>query len=233
MSMSAASPLTESQIAALRDALLAWGQAHFRPFPWRQTTDPYRILIAEILLHRTQVRQMQPVYERFIQRFPDTPSLAKASRETLQQELYSLGLHWRIDLLYEMAQELQSRFQGHIPKTRDDLLSLPGVSAYIAGAVRCFAWNYPEVLMDTNTVRITGRLLGRAVKDSSRRSKRFRQALQALLDPDEPRRFNYALLDLAHLVCLKRGQPRCKVCPLHTWCHFAIAETGDTHERSQ
>ena len=231
--MPAALSLTENQVAALRSALLEWGPVHFRPFPWRRTTDPYRILMAEILLHRTQVKQVQPVYERFILQFPDTSSLVQASRETLREELYSLGLHWRIDLLYEMAQEIQDRFQGRIPQARDDLLSLPGVSAYIAGAVRCFAWNYPEVLMDTNTVRITGRLLGWAVKDSSRRNKRFRKALQSLLDPDEPRRFNYALLDLAHLVCLKREQPRCEACPLQPWCHFAIAETGDAHERSQ
>ena len=119
-----------------------------------------------------------------------------------------------------MAQEINTRFAGHIPTDRADLLSLPGVSEYIAGAVRCFAWDQPEVLMDTNTVRITGRLLGWPIKDSSRRNARFRCALQALLDPDKPRAFNYALLDLAHLVCLKRQEPRCQECPLAAWCQY-------------
>jgi A/G-specific adenine glycosylase len=219
--MNAALSLSESQIADLRHALLEWGRAHFRSFPWRQTRDPYRILMAEILLHRTQVHQMQPVYEAFLQRFPDLSSLAQASREELQQTLYPVGLRWRVDSLHAMVQEIQQRFQGQIPENKEDLLSLPGVSNYIAGAVRCFAWNEPEVLLDTNTVRIIGRLPGWEVKDSSRRSSRFRQALEILIDRQNPRDFNYALLDLAHLICLKRQPPRCAECPLKQWCAFS------------
>jgi A/G-specific adenine glycosylase len=223
-------PLSSETIIALRQSLLKWGTAHFRPFPWRQTRDPYHILMAEILLHRTQARQVQAVYQDFIARYPDLPALACASRQDLHQALYSAGLHWRIDLLYEMVQIIQSRHQGEIPREREALLALPGVSQYVAGAVRCFAWNEPEVLPDTNTVRVTGRLLGWNVKDSSRRSKRFRQALEALLDPQNPRAFNYALLDLAHMVCLKRQPPRCAECPLARWCVFAI--NRDTERKS-
>lgn len=213
--------LSQSQVVAIQRRLLEWGKAHFRPFPWRQTEDPYRILVAEILLHRTRVHQMKPVYEAFIERFPDVSALARSDREEIHRTLYSLGLRWRVDLFFEMIQVIQNRFEGKIPEKREDLLSLPGVSAYIAGAVRCFAWNQPEVLMDTNTVRITGRLLGWEVKDSSRRSVRFRQALETFLDREHPRDFNYALLDLAHLVCLKRQPPLCGECPLKIWCHHA------------
>lgn len=222
-------PYTPEQIAWLRQALLAWGAEHFRPFPWRLTTNPYRILIAEILLHRTQVKQVVPVYQEFIGRYPDIHTLAQADRETLHATLYSLGLRWRVNLLHEMAQAIVQRHGGEIPRHREALLALPGVSQYVAGAVRCFAWNEPEVLMDTNTVRVIGRLLGWEVKDSSRRSKRFRQALEALLDPREPRAFNYALLDLAHLVCLKRQQPLCGECPLRPFC----SSSGEKHERPQ
>jgi len=216
--------LPQTILAALRPALLQWGQQHFRPFPWRRTRDPYRILLAETLLHRTQVRQMIPVYERLVATYPDIPSLAAADKTALDALLFSLGLRWRTDLLHVMAQEINDRFGGHIPTEKADLLSLSGVSEYIAGAVRCFAWDQPEVLMDTNTVRITGRLLGWPIKDSSRRNTRFRRALQALLDPHEPRAFNYALLDLAHMVCLKRQEPRCQECPLGAWCQYASAK---------
>ena len=233
MTSAASFPLATRDIQALRRALKDWGQTHFRPFPWRLTTDPYQILIAEILLHRTQVKQMRPVYESFIATYPDIQSLARADKGALHQALYSLGLRWRIDLLYEMAQRIEEDFGGSIPREREALLSLPGVSEYIAGAVRCFAWNEPEVLMDTNTVRVTGRLLGWKVKDSSRRSKRFRQALSMLLDPEEPRVFNYALLDLAHLICLKRESPRCDACPLLSWCHFPKREEELSNERTQ
>lgn len=222
--MSAEQILPHDTLTALRPALLRWGESHFRPFPWRQTRDPYRILLAEVLLHRTQVKQMVAVYERLVANYPDIPALATADKATLDALLFSVGLRWRTDLLHVMAQEIVTRFGGHIPTDRTDLLSLSGVSEYIAGAVRCFAWGQPEVLMDTNTVRITGRLLGWPVKDSSRRNARFRAALRALLDPDEPRAFNYALLDLAHLVCLKRQEPRCQECPLTAWCCHASAK---------
>jgi A/G-specific adenine glycosylase len=205
-------------VEVFRKALTDWGREHFRSFPWRLTTDPYHILMAEVMLHRTQASQVVPVYERFVERYPDVPSLARATKDDLHDILRSLGLHWRIDLVYEMAAELMSRFWGKIPESRDDLLSLPGVSEYIAGAARCFAWNLPEPLIDTNTVRVVGRLFGLEIKDSSRRNRRFRELITALVDPDEPREYNYALLDLADQVCMKKRPPVCGRCPVVEWC---------------
>ncbi|HOS79771.1 MAG TPA: DNA-binding protein [Anaerolineae bacterium] len=223
--------LTQETLVALRLALLQWGTVHFRPFPWRQTQDPYAILLAEILLHRTQVNQMAAGYEQLLAAYPDISTLAAADRKALHMLLFSLGLRWRIDLLLAMAQEITNRFDGRIPTEKAALLSLPGVSEYIASAVRCFAWDQPEALIDTNTVRIIGRLLGWPVKDSSRRNARFREALQTLVDPEAPRAFNYALLDLAHLLCHKRQPPLCGECPLASWCHYPSA-TGGIHECS-
>lgn len=221
--------LTQETLETLRSALLRWGAGHFRPFPWRQTQDPYAILLAEILLHRTQVKQMVAGYAQLLAAYPDIPALAAADRDAIHMLLFSLGLRWRIDLLLAMAQELNTRFDGRIPTEKTVLLSLPGVSEYIASAVRCFAWDQPEALVDTNTVRIIGRLLDWPVKDSSRRNAHFRQALQALVDPESPRAFNYALLDLAHLVCRKRQLPLCSECPLAPWCHYP-STTGGIHE---
>ena len=205
-------------------ALIAWGREHFRPFPWRLTEDPYRILVAEVMLHRTQAPQVVPVYEQFIARYPDVPALARASREELHDALYSLGLRWRIDLIQAMAAQLMTHFEGQIPREKADLLSLPGVSEYIAGAVRCFAWNLPEPLMDTNTVRVVGRLFGLEIRDSSRRNRRFRELIAALVDPDRPRVYNYALLDLADQVCMKKRPPECSGCPVQKYCVYgAIA----------
>lgn len=194
--MTAESALPQDALAAFRQALLRWGEEHFRPFPWRQTRDPYRVLLAEILLHRTQVKQMAPVYESLISRHPEIASLAAADKNDLDRLLFSVGLRWRTDLLFSMAQEISARYEGQIPVDKGELLSLPGVSEYIAGAVRCFAWNEPEVLMDTNTVRITGRVMGWTTRDSSRRNPRFRHALAGLLDPSEPRAFNYGLFGI-------------------------------------
>ncbi len=211
---------------AFQRAVIEWGRDHFRPFSWRLTKDPYCILMAEAMLHRTQALQVAPVYERFIQSYPDLFTLAKATKKDLHNALYSLGLRWRIDLIYKMVTELMERFGGQIPGEKADLLSLPGVSDYVASATRCFAWNFPEPLVDTNTVRIAGRLFGLESKDSSRRNRRFRELIAALVEPDNPRAYNYALLDLADQICIKKGQPECQVCPVKQCCatgHTTIA----------
>lgn len=213
--------LSSEDLLVLRQSLILWGEKYFRLFPWRESSNPYHILLAEVFLHRTQAHQAEMVYRPFIQRYPRPVDLLTADSQEVRSLLFSLGLHWRIDLLMDMVREIQEKYAGQVPRDRNVLLTLPGVSAYIAGAVRCFAWNEAEVLLDTNTVRVVGRLQGWEVKDSSRRSSRFRQALEALLDLDHPRTFNYALLDLAHLVCVKRQPPRCSECPLECWCQFA------------
>ena len=208
------------KLQAFRIALIAWGQQYFRAFPWRLNHDSYAILVAELMLHRTQVVQVVPVFEAFLARYPNITSLANASQSDLQTALTSLGLHWRIALIYAMTQQIKERFALQIPREKADLLSLPGVSEYITGAVRCFAWDLPEPLIDTNTVRITGRIFGLETKDSSRRNPRFRTLIAAMVDPENPRNYNYALLDLAHLVCLKKQAPLCDMCPVLNFCCF-------------
>lgn len=203
--------------------LLIWGQQNFREFPWRLTTDPYKILISEVMLHRTQAIQVVPVYENFVGQYPDILSLKETSKEELHTALFSLGLRWRIDLIYQMTVEIVDRWGGSIPLERDDLLALPGVSDYIANAVRCFSQNLPEPLADTNTVRIVGRLFGLEVKDSSRRNRQFRRLLEMLIDHEQPRAYNYALLDLADKVCMKKRPPDCLNCPLLEMCRTGLA----------
>lgn len=219
--------LAPNELLLLQQSLLAWGHKNFRPFPWRETSNPYHVLLAEVFLHRTRARQAAQTYLQFIQQYPEINDMIARDPDEIRKALFGLGLHWRTELLIEMARQIQMHYDGQIPRSRDALLALPGVSAYIAGAMRCFAWHEPEVLLDTNTVRIIGRLLGWEIKDSSRRNPRFRQALEALLDHENPRAFNYALLDLAHLVCLKRQPPRCRECPLKNWCAFALTQPDD------
>src|SRR4030081_1559110 len=105
-----------------RDALISWGKENFRAYPWRLTTDPYQILLAEVMLHRTQAPQVVPIYTRFIERYPDVTSLTQASKEDVHTILYSLGLRWRIDLILEMTAQLNEKFEGHVPQEKHDLL---------------------------------------------------------------------------------------------------------------
>lgn len=208
--------------ALFRKSLIAWGRSNFRAFPWRLTDNPYRVLMAEVMLHRTQAAQVTPVYERFIESYPDEATLSRASREELVFALSSLGLRWRAELVYEMAAMLRKRFGGRVPHEKAELLALPGVSNYITGAVRCFALNLPDPIIDTNTVRVTGRLFGLEAKDSSRRNRLFKDLIAALVDPNEPRTYNFALLDLAALVCTKAKPPKCLECPVRRHCSYGL-----------
>lgn len=218
--MSVKPVLSQADLNYFREALIKWGKENYRSFPWREADTPYPLLVAEVMLHRTQATQVVPVYKRYMQTYPDLLALVSASKEELRSLLYPLGLHWRIDKMHEMATIISSNFSGQIPADKEDLLSLPGISDYIASALRCFAWNKPDALIDTNTVRITGRLFNLEVKDSSRRNRKFRYLIETLVDPYNPKAYNYALLDLANKICTKTKPPECIVCPVSKFCQY-------------
>lgn len=203
----------------IRRRLLAWWEKNARSFPWRETRDPWLILLAEVLLHRTRAEQVVPVYRLAVEKFPDPESLAESPPGELEALLHSLGLHWRIPLLREMARQIVRIHRGRIPVDMEALKALPGVSDYIAGAVRCFAFGLPEPILDTNTVRVLGRVLNLPVSDGSRRSSRFRRLMKSLVDCPDPRSVALALLDLAALVC-RPIHPECEKCPLIDLCQF-------------
>jgi len=209
-------------VIAFRKALIDWGKKNFRKFPWRFSSDPYHILMAEVMLHRTKALQVVPVFERFLSRYPSLVALAEASEEDLHEMLYSLGLKWRVHLVHKMAIELVNRHKGNIPIDRESLLALPGVSDYITSAFRCFAWNQPDTLIDTNTVRIVARLFDIPLKDSLRRNKYFIFLIGAMLDPEQPKLYDYALLDLANKICLKSKPPTCLSCPVQPQCLYGL-----------
>jgi A/G-specific adenine glycosylase len=202
--------------------LFEWWKESHREFPWRNTRDLYQVLISEILLHRTKADQVVPVYNKFIKRFPTVKDLSSASLNDVKKIVYPLGLHWRTEHMHQMARHIVAEFRGEIPSEKEKLESLPGISHYIASAVRCFALDYPEALLDTNTVRILGRIFGIKVTDGSRRSKQFRELYQSLLDKDHPREFNYAMIDLGALICVPR-EPLCDICPANRMCIFGRA----------
>lgn len=211
--------LEQININRYRKNLLRWGRIHFRHFPWRTTREPYQILIAEILLHRTQAKQVEPVYVRFIQSYPDIDSLARTSQDELMRELHTLGLHWRVELIKMMAEKLMEISGGEVPEDLATLISLPGVGPYIANAVRCFAFGHPDAIIDTNVMRVVTRIFGIPFRDSLRRNKEFVGVTQTLVDTADPRRYNFALLDLAHVLCTIQD-PKCYLCPINTYCEY-------------
>ena len=201
------------------DALLKWWTTHQRSYPWRETKDPYRILIAEALLHRTRADQVYRVYGDFMRRYPTIVDLASAKPREVLEVLRPLGLRWRTRKMLAMAKVIHSQFHDEIPRNLDQLKSLPGVSDYIAAAVQCFAFGVPTTILDTNTVRVTGRISGTPISDSARRKAEFRILYSSLQDASRARDFNLAMLDLAALLC-KPSHPECQLCPLLAYCQY-------------
>lgn len=210
---------TQADIVPFRVHLIEWGRTHFRNFPWRSNRNPYNLLIAEILLHRTQAKQVVDIYIDFINHYPDPQALSKAVPEELNALVQPLGLFWRSSLIRELADDLINRFQGAVPQTKKDLLSLPGVGDYIASSVLCFAYGRPEAIIDTNVMRVVTRVFGIPFRDSLRRNRRFKEFVQSLIDTKNPRSYNFAILDLANLVCLPK-RPKCETCPLRILCNY-------------
>jgi len=206
-------------IKKIQRELLRWGEKNVRSYPWRNTRDPYRIIVAEVMLHRTRADQVKKLYDKFIEKFPDFSSIVMAGQDRIESELRSLGLLWRSDLLYRMAREVVEKYGGVLPMNKNELMKLPGVGDYIASAVLCSGYNIPEPVLDTNTVRVIGRIFGIEVTDSSRRSKKFEKIMRDLIDCGEPRKFFLSIIDFAALIC-SANNPKCDVCFLTDICCF-------------
>lgn len=169
------------------------------------------------MLRRTQARQVVPVFLEFTHRYPDVQTLALASPAEIAQLLSPLGLSWRVPAFQNIAQILLRCYNGRVPSDYKALLTLPGVGEYVASAVSCFAFGQAIPIIDTNTVRVAGRLFAMPTHAESRRQRPVRQILSALLDKEQPVTYHYALLDLAALICIP-AHPRCDICPLVRCC---------------
>jgi A/G-specific adenine glycosylase len=201
----------------LRESLCAWDTQQRRVFPWRLTGNPFPIMMAELMLRRTQARQVVGIYNTFVAKYPDAAALTVAPKEEVTQILFSLGLPWRVPAFQQIARLLVEGYNGQVPPSYDALIALPGVGDYVASAVCCFAFGQAISIVDTNTVRIAGRLFGVSTHAESRRRKPIRILLEGLLDRENPRAYNYAMLDLAALVCTPFN-PQCAQCPLVSCC---------------
>lgn len=208
--------------AFFRPAVLGWWRDHRRTFPWRETREPYAVLMAEIMLRRTRADQAARVFERFLARFPDPATLDAADPDEVAAIVRPLGLDWRTPAFKRIARALVGEHGGEVPDGYLELRTLPGVGDYVAAAVRIFAFGRPETLADTNTVRVAARYFGFPYHADSRRIRAVRQQVDRLLDPTRPRESAGALLDFAALVC-RAGTPLCARCPVATACAYARA----------
>ena len=206
----------------VRRALLDWAAVHLREFPWRDRgTCVYQVLIAEVLLKRTTARAAARTFAGFITRFPNLASIERASTEDLEEALAPVGLHrQRATGLKQMAEYLKREHGGQVPDNLSDLLKVPHLGPYSAGAVLSFGYGRPTAIVDSNVQRVLGRLYQCLLGKSPALSAT--QALaDVLLDPEAHQAFNWALLDLGAIVC-RYDVPRCRVCPLSGLCDYFV-----------
>ena len=202
----------------LPSRLLAWYRRAKRDLPWRRTRDPYRIWLAETMLQQTRVVAVVPYYERFLARFPTLAALAAAPVDEVLKLWAGLGYYARARNFHAAAREVVARHGGRVPRRLDELLALPGVGRYTAGAIRSIGFNLPAPILDGNVARILARLFAiRQDVKAAAAQKRLWALAEALLPQGHARDFNQAMMELGAVVCVPRS-PACDRCPVADLC---------------
>ncbi|MEO8258560.1 MAG: A/G-specific adenine glycosylase [Acidobacteriota bacterium] len=201
-----------------RQRLLAWYRRHGRDLPWRKTSDPYHILVSEIMLQQTQVDRVLPKYQEWLEKYPSLEALAAAPEQDVTDAWYPLGYNIRPRRLQTIARESVARYGGALPADEATLLSFKGIGAYTAGAIRSFAFHQRAAILDTNVARVLFRIFVGAGDAKSHATRRHLWKLSETLVPHRHVfDFNQALMDFGAMVCVAR-RPRCLICPMAKGC---------------
>jgi len=207
-----------SQLPQARRELRAWYRRVSRPLPWRESHDPYRVWISEIMLQQTTVAAVVPYFHRFLERFPTVDALAAAEEGDVLKLWEGLGYYSRARNLRRAAQVIVADHQGKFPQTVEGLQSLPGIGRYTAGAIVSFAHNQPAPIVEANTLRLYSRLMGLEEDPRSAAGQKRLWEFAALWPAGQnPGEVNQALMELGATLCTPQS-PRCGECPLAAVC---------------
>ena len=220
-------PETDPQwLRGFRRRLLAWFDAQGRPLPWRATRDAYRVWISEIMLQQTTVAAVVPFYQRFLAAFPTVQALAAAEEAAVLRAWEGLGYYSRARNLHATAKQIVGR-GGAFPQTVAELIALPGIGRYTAGAVASFAFDVPAPIVEANTLRLYSRLIG--YEDDPRATAgqtRLWEFAGRIVPQRSAGRFNQAVMELGGTVCTPAA-PDCGVCPVRVHCRAFATQAQD------
>ena len=192
--------------------ILSWYSNNKRDLPWRHTTDPYKILVSELMLQQTQVSRVIEKYNQFLKRFSTIYHLARARQSSVVKEWKGLGYNNRAVRLHKLAKLVVAEHNGTLPMTREQLEQLPGIGPYTAGAVLSFAHNKDETIIDTNIRRV----LERIFHDEK---KTIEELVTLTLPTGKSREWHNALMDIGATICVQQ-KPKCEECPLNKQCDY-------------
>ncbi len=202
----------------LQQSLLSWYDSNARDLPWRRTNDPYSIWISEIMLQQTRVTAVLDYYARFLKLFPTVKALARAKEPDVLAAWSGLGYYRRARQMHQAAQTIVQAHNAHLPKTAEELRTLPGIGDYTSAAIASIAFGEPVAVVDGNVERVLLRLFQEVQPTSPAAQKNwFRQRANSLLDPHRPGDFNQSMMELGATLCLPQ-RPLCLQCPLHNFC---------------
>jgi len=206
-------------VDAIAPLVESWFEKNRRKLPWRQSKHAYKIWVSEVMLQQTQVSTVIPYYERFLTAFPALSDLAQASESEVLSLWSGLGYYSRAKNLHRGAQYINLHHGGELPKTRQELLQVPGIGPYTAGAISCIAFGLKEPLVDGNVERVFARYFGFRKPLGSPEAKTFfwKKASDLVKSSKDPSSFNQGLMEIGSLVCVK-STPKCFSCPLQTNC---------------
>jgi A/G-specific adenine glycosylase len=195
-----------------------WYLQNHRQLPWRETSDPYRIWISEIILQQTRVKQGHDYYLRFIGAFPTVETLARASEQNVLRAWQGLGYYTRARNLHRAARVIVNDLGGQMPRNSHDLRKLSGIGPYTAAAIASIAFREPVAVVDGNVYRLLSRCFAISTPiDSTEGKKSFGALANRLIDTLEPGRFNQAMMELGALICTPTN-PQCHLCPVEADC---------------
>jgi A/G-specific adenine glycosylase len=202
----------------IQKRLLQWYKKNKRDLPWRKTRDPYAIWVSEIMLQQTQVETVIPYYQKFLESFPTVRHLAKSDLSKVLKVWEGMGYYSRARNLHRAAQIVLNCFNGKIPDTLKDLVSLPGIGRSTAGAILSFAFHKEAPILDGNAKRVFSRLFAVSGNPGERKTEQLLwQLSESLIPKGHANSFNQALMDFGSMLCTLK-EPQCLHCHLHLFC---------------
>lgn len=214
-----AGPSDRERLLSARTPLLSWYRENRRSLPWRENKDAYRIWISEIMLQQTRVEAVKPYFFQFMEHFPTVETLAVAPEEELLKCWEGLGYYSRARNLKKAAEVIVSEYGGSLPSSKEELLRLPGIGSYTAGAIGSIAYGLPAPAVDGNVLRVLSRVTGSRediLKQSTKR--KMEELVSELLKEGDAGDINQALIETGAIVCIPNGAPLCGECPFHSVC---------------
>lgn len=206
-------------LKAIVGPLLRWYDGHARVLPWREDPTPYRVWVSEIMLQQTRVEAVKPYFERFLRDLPTIQALAEVPEDRLMKLWEGLGYYNRVRNMQKAAKELVDKYGGRMPADYDQILKLPGIGSYTAGAIASIAFGLPKPAVDGNVLRVLSRVQ-KSYEDILKQSVRHKmeEQVQAVIPNDRAGDFNQSLIELGAIVCVPNGVPKCEECPLKGLC---------------